>query len=117
MQKNEPSLTSMRQMVLEISHFKVRNLSKMDVSILLVLASFSLKYDVKDTILQDSEKMKVKYLKSLLFYLFETLQAIRTQQRNFASFKISLQWQPKSKLLSIIEKQKSIVQANVFFKK
>ena len=34
MQKNEPSLTSMRQMVLEISHFKVRNLSKMDVAIL-----------------------------------------------------------------------------------
>ena len=32
--KNEPSLTSMRQMGLEISHFKVRNLSKMDVAIL-----------------------------------------------------------------------------------
>ena len=30
--KNEPSLTSMRQMVLKISHFKVRNLSKMDVA-------------------------------------------------------------------------------------
>ena len=34
MQKNEPSLTSMRQMVLEISHFKDRILNKMDVSIL-----------------------------------------------------------------------------------
>ena len=34
MQNNEPSLTSMSQMVLEISHFKVRNLSKMDVAIL-----------------------------------------------------------------------------------
>ena len=32
--KNEPSLTSMRQMVLEISHSKVRNLSKMEVAIL-----------------------------------------------------------------------------------
>ena len=32
--KNEPSLTYMRQIVLEISHPKVRNLSKMDVAIL-----------------------------------------------------------------------------------
>ena len=50
--------------------------------------------------------MKVQYLRSLLFDLFETLQAIRTWQRNFASFQILLPWQPKSKLLSIIEKQK-----------
>ena len=34
MQKNEPSLTSIGQMVLEISHSKVRNLSKMEVAIL-----------------------------------------------------------------------------------
>ena len=34
MQKNEPSTTSMRQMVLEIFHFKVRNLGKMDIAIL-----------------------------------------------------------------------------------
>ena len=33
-QKKERSLTSMRQMVLEISHLKVRNLSRMDVAIL-----------------------------------------------------------------------------------
>ena len=32
--KNEPSLTSMRQMDLEIFHFEVKNLSKMDVAIL-----------------------------------------------------------------------------------
>ena len=31
---NEPSPTSMRQMVLEIFHFKVTNLSNMDVAIL-----------------------------------------------------------------------------------
>ena len=36
MQNNEPSLTSVRQMVLEISHFKVRNLRMMDVAILKV---------------------------------------------------------------------------------
>ena len=34
MQKNEPLPTSMRQMVLEIFHFKVRNLSNLDVTIL-----------------------------------------------------------------------------------
>ena len=51
--------------------------------------------------LQDNEKMKVQNLRSLLFDLFETLQAVRTWQRNVASFQI-----PKSKLLSIIEKQK-----------
>ena len=56
--------------------------------------------------LQDNEKMKVQCLRSLLFGLFETLQAVRTWQRNFASFQISLLWQPESKLLSIIEKQK-----------
>ena len=40
-------------------------------------ASFSIKYDVTEAILQDNEKMKVQYtyLRSLLFDLFETLQA------------------------------------------
>ena len=57
--------------------------------------------------LQDNEKMKVQYLKSLLSDLFETLQAVRTWQWNFATFKILLPWQPESKLLSIIEKQKA----------
>ena len=55
--------------------------------------------------LEDNEKMKVQYLRSPLFDLFETLQTVRTWQRNFTSFQISLPWQPKSKLLSIIEKQ------------
>ena len=69
-------------------------------------ASLSIKYDVTDAILQDNEKMKVQYLRSLLFDLFETLQAGRTWQRNFASFKILLLWPLESKLLSVIEKQK-----------
>ena len=64
--------------------------------------------------LQDIEKMKVQYLISLLFDLFETLQAVRTWQRNFASFQILLLWQPESKLLSIIEKnRRSIVKSDV----
>ena len=69
-------------------------------------ASFSLKYDVTDAMRQDNEKIKMRYIMSLLFDLFETLQAVRTWQRNFASFQISLPWETKSKLLSIIEKQK-----------
>ena len=71
-------------------------------------ASFSIKYDVTDAILQDNEKMKVQYL-SLLFDLFETLQAVRTWQSNFASFQILLLWQPESRLLSIIEKTKGLL--------
>ena len=69
-------------------------------------ASFPIKYDVTDAIMQDNEKMKVQYLRSLLFDLFETLQAVKTWQRNFASFQILLLWQPESKLVSIIEKTK-----------
>ena len=69
-------------------------------------ASFSIKYDVTDAILQDNEKMKVQYLRSLLFDLFETLQAVRAWQRNSASFQILLLWQPESKLLSIVLKNK-----------
>ena len=62
--------------------------------------------------------MKVQYLRSLLFDLFETLQAVRTRQTNFASFQILLLWQPESKLLSIIEKNKRyIVQGKVMFEK
>ena len=45
------------------------------------LASFSLKYDVADAMLQDIGKMKVQYLVSLLF---EFLQAVRSEQMNFA---------------------------------
>ena len=46
-------------------------------------ASFSLKYDVTDAMLQDIGKMKVQYLMSLLFALFEILQAVRSEQINF----------------------------------
>ena len=56
--------------------------------------------------LQDNEKMKVQYLRSLLVYLFETLQAVRTWQRNFASFQIFIVMATKTKLLSIVEEQK-----------
>ena len=48
------------------------------------LASIPLKYDVTDAMPQDIEKTKVHYLMSLLFDLFEILQAVRSEQTNFA---------------------------------
>ena len=84
MQNNESSPTSMRLMVLEIFHFKVRNFSIMDVAICRFLAYFSLKYDVTDAMLQDIEKVKVEYLKNLLFDLFKTLHTVRSKQINLA---------------------------------
>ena len=74
-----------------------------------ILASFAIKCDVIDAILEDNEKIKVQYLRSLLFDFFETLQAVRTWQRNFVSFQILLLWQPESKLLSIIEETKGLL--------
>ena len=46
------------------------------------LASFLLKYDVTDAIRKDIEKIKVQYLRSLLFDLFKILQAVRSKQKN-----------------------------------
>ena len=60
-------------------------------------APFPRKYDLTDAMLECNEKMKVQNLRSLLFDLFEILQTAITWQRNFASFQISLRWQPKSK--------------------
>ena len=69
-------------------------------------ASFSLNMTSQTQYFKTIEKMKVEYLRSLLLDLFEPLQAVRTWQKNFASFQILLLWQPKSKLLSIFKKQK-----------
>ena len=92
-------------MILEIFLFKV-SLARWTSPFCRFSASFLLKYDVTDAMLQDNEKMKVQYLRSPLFDLFETLQAVRTWQRNIASFQILLPYQKNSKLLSITEKQK-----------
>ena len=59
------------------------------------LASFSLKYDITDAKLQEIGKMKVQYLRNIWFDLFEILQAVRSEQRNLASFQISLLWHLK----------------------
>ena len=74
--KNEPPLASMRQMFLEISHRKVKNLSKIKSPFCRFSASFSRKYDVTDAIRQDNGKMKLQYLISLLFDLFGILQPV-----------------------------------------
>ena len=78
MKKNEPLLTPMRQKVLEIPHLKVMNLKRRILPVYRFSASFPHRYDVTDAIRQDNEKMKVKYLRSLLFLLFEILQAVET---------------------------------------
>ena len=69
-------------------------------------ASFSIKYDVTDAILQDNEKMRVQYLRSLLFDLFETLQAVRTWQRNFAHFKVCCYGNQNQNYCLLLKKQK-----------
>ena len=109
MQKNEPSLTSVRQMVLDISQSKVRNLSKMEVAILKVFSLILTQIWRHRRNPARQWKMKVQYLWSLLFDLFKILQAVRTWQRNFAWFQISLLWQPKSTQLFLIEKTKGLL--------
>ena len=47
------------------------------------LASFSLKYDVTDAMLQGIGKTQVQYLMSLLFDLFGILQAVRSEKNKF----------------------------------
>ena len=67
--------------------------------------SFSIKYDVTDAILQDNEEMKVQYLRSLLLDLFEILQAVRTWQRNFASFQICCYGNQNQNYCLLLKKQ------------
>ena len=50
-------------------------------------ASFSIKYDITDATLQNNEKMKVKYLKSLLFDLFETFRMLELGKGILLHFK------------------------------
>ena len=66
----------------------------------------SLKYESTDPMLQDNEKMKVQCLRSLLFDLFETLQAVRTWQRNFASFQCRCYGNQNQNCCLLLKKQK-----------
>ena len=120
MLKNEPSMNSMHQMVLEISHsWKSGIWKRWKSPFWKFWVSFSHKYDITDTILQDNEKVKVQYLRSLLFDLYEILQAFRIWHRNFTWFQISLLWQWESTQSSIIENTKGVLfkQKCCFFSK
>ena len=48
---------------------------------------FRVKYDVNNAIVQDIEKIKVQYFKSLLFVLFEILKAVKVNKRISLHFK------------------------------
>ena len=56
MQKHELSITSMCQLVLKISHPKVKNLSKLDIAILFVLSLSFNKCYITDAIWEDIKK-------------------------------------------------------------
>ena len=48
---------------------------------------FSAKYDITDAILQDNEEIKVQYLKSLLFHLFEFCRLLELNKGISLDFK------------------------------
>ena len=72
-------------------------------------ASFSLKYDVTYAMLQDNEKMKVQYLRSFLFDLFKTLQAVRTWQRISLHFKFRYYGNQNQNYCLLLKNKRSIV--------
>ena len=74
-----------------------------------ISASFSIKYDVTDAILQDNGKMKVQYLRSFLFDLFETLQAVRTWQRNLLHFKFCCYGNQNQSYCLLLKKTKGLL--------
>ena len=49
--------------------------------------------------------MKVQHLRSLPLDLFETLQGVRTWQRNFASFQILSLWHQNQNYCLLLKKQ------------
>ena len=65
--------------------------------------------------LQYNEKMKMQYLRSLLFDLFETFQAVGTWQRNFAYFNFHCYGNQNQNCL-LLKKKRSIVKAKVILK-
>ena len=80
-------------------------------------ASFSHKFDVTDTIWQDDEKMKVQYLRSLLFDWFKILQAVRTNSKGLPfDFKFHCYGNQKSKQLSVLKKKVYCSSRSIFQK-
>ena len=69
-------------------------------------ASFSIKYDVTDAMLQHNEKMKVQHLRSLLFDLFETLQTVRIWQKISLLFKLRCHGNQNQNYCLLLKEQK-----------
>ena len=59
--------------------------------------------------LQDIEKMQVQYLMSLLFDLFEILQAVRSEQTNLRLALNFVAMATQTRIISLYSKQKTIV--------
>ena len=81
-------------------------------------ASLSIKYDVTDAILQGNEKLKVQYLRSLLFDLFEILQAVELGKGILLHFKFCCYGNQNQNYCLLLKKQKVYCEKTiVFFKK
>ena len=80
--KNEGSLTSIYTMVLEISHSKVRNTSKLDVAILWVFSLFLTQNDV----LPQSYKMATFILLKFQTLEWIILRTLRCIEISYGSF-------------------------------
>ena len=86
--KNEPSLTSMREIVLEISHLKVRNLSKWMSPFRRFSASFSRKYDVIGTTQQDNEKLECNISAIFRSICLKFYRQLELSKENLLDFKV-----------------------------
>ena len=98
MQNNEPSLTWMHQMDLEMSHSKSQEFEQDGW---LIFASFLLKYNVTAAILHDNEKMKVQYLWSLLLDLFEIFAGCQNLAKYFRLISNFIAMPTKAKIISL----------------
>ena len=70
------------------------------------LASFSLRYNVTDAILQDNEKMKVQYLRSLLFNLLEICRLLELGKGISLHFKFRCRDNQNQNHRLLLKKQK-----------
>ena len=72
------------------------------------LASFSLKYDVTDAILQDSEKMKVQYLRILFTRSVRNFAGCQNLAKEFHLISNFITMGTKIKVISLILKKQKV---------
>ena len=80
-------------------------------------ASFSLKYDVTDAMLQYNEKMKVQYLRSLLFDCLKLCRLLELGKGISLHFKFCCYGNQNQNYCLLLKNKRSIVKAKVMFKK